>query len=329
MLQTIKKLVAIVALTHSALAFAQQAPTRTAPGSGAVGVVVDVQGTMTVTRSGGQKSTLQAKAPLAEGDALTTGKGTFAKIKMVDGAEMVLRPESSINIEKYTFSENSRTSDGSLVYLLKGGLRAITGLIGRRNPTSVAYRTNAATVGIRGTVVSLIECNADCADLAPPGGNPPPDGTYLEVISGSASLTTKTGAVLVTATQHAYARNNHSAPTRIPESRAPRAPVPASMQFTNTSDSSAQGNAAVAATTAVATSNPTTNAISSDSQSTSTETAPSVSDFISSLPATAAGTTAPEPSSAAPTIATFGRSVFSVNPSSSISGGGGRAVSPN
>lgn len=325
MLQTIKKLVAIVALTHSALAFAQQAPTRTAPGSGAVGVVVDVQGTMTVTRSGGQKSTLQAKAPLAEGDALTTGKGSFAKIKMVDGAEMVLRPESSINIEKYKFSENSRTSDGSLVYLLKGGLRAITGLIGRRNPTSVAYRTNAATVGIRGTVVSLIECNADCADLAPPGGNPPPDGTYLEVISGSASLTTKTGAVLVTATQHAYARNNHSAPTRIPESRAPRAPVPASMQFTNTSDSSAQGNAAIAATTAVA----TTNAISSDSPPTSTETASSVSDFISSLPATAAGPTTGEPSNAAPTATTFGRSVFSVNPSSSISGGGGRAVSRN
>lgn len=42
-----------------------------------------------------------------------------------------------------------------LLSLVSGGMRAITGLIGRRSPSQVSYRAATATIGIRGTDTTI------------------------------------------------------------------------------------------------------------------------------------------------------------------------------
>jgi hypothetical protein len=55
------------------------------------------------------------------------------------------------------YQYNPRTGGGSiLLSLIDGGMRAITGLIGRRTPNNVAYRAASATIGIRGTDVTIV-----------------------------------------------------------------------------------------------------------------------------------------------------------------------------
>jgi hypothetical protein len=42
-----------------------------------------------------------------------------------------------------------------LLSLVQGGMRAVTGLIGKNSPTNVSYRAATATIGIRGTDVNI------------------------------------------------------------------------------------------------------------------------------------------------------------------------------
>ena len=99
---------------------------------------------------------------LNEGDRLTTAEGASAILKLNDGTRMTVRPNSEIVIEQFKFRENA--SDNSFVMqLLRGGLRAITGLIAKTSPDAARLRTSTATIGIRGTDFDARLCASDCA----------------------------------------------------------------------------------------------------------------------------------------------------------------------
>ena len=90
-------------------------------------------------------------------------EATFASYKtygLKDGTKMTLRPETSFAVEK--FSHDGKEEAG-FFRLIKGGVRAITGLIGKRNPQGMRVSTTTATIGIRGTSFDARLCEADCA----------------------------------------------------------------------------------------------------------------------------------------------------------------------
>jgi hypothetical protein len=68
---------------------------------------------------------------------------------MVDGARMALRPRSELVVDEYNFNDDD--DDSSLVSLTRGGLRTVTGALGRARPDKVKIDTPVATMGIRGT----------------------------------------------------------------------------------------------------------------------------------------------------------------------------------
>ena len=99
---------------------------------------------------------------LNEGDRLTTAEGASAILKLTDGTRMTVRPNSEIVIEQFKFKDNA--PDNSFVMqLLRGGLRAITGLIAKGSPDAARLRTSTATIGIRGTDFDARLCVNDCA----------------------------------------------------------------------------------------------------------------------------------------------------------------------
>ena len=69
----------------------------------------------------------------------------------------------------------------AVLRLLRGGLRAFTGLIGKTQPRNVRFTTSVATIGIRGTGMDL-SCQGSCAEE--PGEAPPPDGDGLALLTG-------------------------------------------------------------------------------------------------------------------------------------------------
>ncbi len=106
--------------------------------------------------------TLGKGLPLSEGDRLTTSEGASAIVKLADGTRMTVRPNSELVIQQYQFKENA-PNNAMVMQLLRGGLRAITGLISKSSPDAARLRTATATIGIRGTDFDARLCTNDCA----------------------------------------------------------------------------------------------------------------------------------------------------------------------
>lgn len=106
--------------------------------------------------------TLGKGLPLREGDRLTTSEGASAVIKLEDGTRMTVRPNSELVVSQYKFKENA-SDNTMLMQLVRGGFRAVTGLIAKSSPNAARVQTNTATIGIRGTDFDARICARDCA----------------------------------------------------------------------------------------------------------------------------------------------------------------------
>lgn len=105
--------------------------------------------------------TLGKGLPLREGDRLTTSEGGSAIIKLEDGTRMTVRPNSELVVQQYQFRENA-PDNSMLMQLVRGGFRAVTGLIAKGSPNAARVQTNTATIGIRGTDFDARICTRDC-----------------------------------------------------------------------------------------------------------------------------------------------------------------------
>ncbi|WP_460534474.1 FecR family protein [Chitinimonas naiadis] len=120
---------------------------------------------------------------LEPGDAVSTaGAQSWAVLRMEDGASFTLRPNTRMRIDRYRYSEDHPDENGSWLSLVKGSLRAVTGLIGRQSPDSYRLNTPTATIGIRGTdhETAVIEEADATRDM--------PAGTYDTVNAGETVL---------------------------------------------------------------------------------------------------------------------------------------------
>lgn len=106
--------------------------------------------------------TLGRGLPLREGDRLTTSEGASAIIRLQDGTRMTLRPNSELVLQQYQFRENA-PDNGFLMQLVRGGFRAVTGVISKNSPNAARIQTHTATIGIRGTDFDARLCSGECA----------------------------------------------------------------------------------------------------------------------------------------------------------------------
>jgi len=107
--------------------------------------------------------TLGKGLPLRQGDRLTTSEGASAIIKLQDGTRMTVRPNSELVLQQYQFRENA-SDNGMLMQLVRGGFRAVTGLISKSSPNAARVQTSTATIGIRGTDFDARLCaTRECA----------------------------------------------------------------------------------------------------------------------------------------------------------------------
>ncbi len=135
----------------AAVAFAGMLWAGAAEAGQVVGTVTDVSGPMVARRLDGTIKALTTKSTVEQGDTLVTERGTYARIKFVDNGEITLRPNTQFKIENFSYEVAKPESDSAIFSLLKGGLRSITGLLGKRNKEKFGLNTPTATIGIRGT----------------------------------------------------------------------------------------------------------------------------------------------------------------------------------
>jgi hypothetical protein len=121
--------------------------------------VLDTKGTALVERSGQVPRLLGAGERLDERDVINVARDSWTILEFNDQTRITLRPGTVFRIDSY----NPGAPESMLMGLVKGGFRAVTGLIGKRNPAGVKFHTATATIGIRGTEFDARLCEADCA----------------------------------------------------------------------------------------------------------------------------------------------------------------------
>ena len=120
-----------------------------------VGEIALTKGVVTARSPQRSLTALAKGSPVYLGDNIETASRSFTVIKFNDNGKVTLRPESSFEINEYNSAEGQEKQSFEL---LKGGLRAVTGAIGKANPEQVSYKARNTTIGIRGTTFLIKLC---------------------------------------------------------------------------------------------------------------------------------------------------------------------------
>jgi hypothetical protein len=174
-----------------------------------VGTVTHLSGPLFAKKADGTTRVLSVHSAVEQGDTLVTEKKTFARVKFSDNGEVSLRPGSQFKVSQYSFDQAKPTEDKAVFNLIKGGMRSITGAIGKRGDQD-AYKlmTDTAVAGVRGTTYECKICDGNCGSL--------PNGLYLFVLEGTIRVTNSAGVQDVGAGQYVYVQNMNSVPKVLP-----------------------------------------------------------------------------------------------------------------
>lgn len=155
-----------------------------------VGYIVRQEGEASVKDASGNIQGLEVNSQIYEGDRITTVAGASLYILMDDGAEIYLKGDSVIKISEYVITSGYDNKSSSILDLIRGGLRKITGAIGASALSNYRVQAGLATIGIRGTEYVIKLCKLDdCSQTV--SRNDPDAKLHAVVLQGIITLTTE------------------------------------------------------------------------------------------------------------------------------------------
>jgi hypothetical protein len=173
------------------------------------GTVTQLNGPLFAKKADASIKVLAVDSIVEMGDSLVTEKKTYAKILFTDNGVMILRPNSQFKVSDYQFEEVSPARDKATFNLVRGGIRAVTGAIGKRGGAdSYQLMTVTATAGIRGTTFEARICEGDCGSVR--------DGAYFYVLDGVIYVKNNAGSQDIRAGQYAYVESPDALPRILP-----------------------------------------------------------------------------------------------------------------
>lgn len=201
--------------------------------AGPAGEITLLTGRGTATSADGAIRTLAKGDPVYSGEIINSATASYLNIKFADGGFILLRPNSRFQIENFAYVAPTepaakpaepaapvpaparpvaaapkpaapvvqQTAEAGVsrafFRLLKGGFRAVSGLVGHVDRSEYSVSTPVATIGIRGTDYIVVMCDALCAS-DPVMNDPVPlgnvqGGVVVGVITGGVFVTNNAG----------------------------------------------------------------------------------------------------------------------------------------
>lgn len=168
------------------------------------GRVTFVAGQVNIISADGQRRLASKGELLNSGERLETGKGRL-QIRFTDGSLISLQPNTVFGLDNYTFNQ-AKPQEGSLAFnFVRGGIRTVTGAIGRVNRANYKVLTPVGTIGIRGTAYTatqepdgrlLVTVNKGMVNLSNDFGNRNvPAGNTFQIERGHAPQPAEAGVM--------------------------------------------------------------------------------------------------------------------------------------
>ncbi|MGH8746986.1 MAG: FecR family protein, partial [Burkholderiales bacterium] len=164
----------------------QASESHTAAAPRLAGTVEFASGDSMITPQVGDSRLVAKGSEVHESDTIVTFNGGEAQLHMLDGAYLMVRENSRIKIDAYVADGGDK--DRSILDLIKGAVRSITGWIGKYNRAAYEIRTPIlVTIGVRGTDHEVT--------YIPPGDPRGAPGVYDKVNEGMAFM--RSGSAVV------------------------------------------------------------------------------------------------------------------------------------
>lgn len=142
-----------------------------------LGTTLLAKGSIQAERYGAQTA-IKRLSNVYRSDIIRSAKDSTAQFRMVDNAYIELYENTELRLEQYQLNADGK--HGSVVMeLLSGGLRTISGAIGKQNKAEYQLKTPTATIGIRGTFYEVALAK---------------EGMYLAAWKGGITVQTYSGA---------------------------------------------------------------------------------------------------------------------------------------
>ncbi|MEO8157860.1 MAG: FecR family protein [Betaproteobacteria bacterium] len=169
-----------------------------------------VFGSASLVRADGSSVPLTRGNEIGVGDSVTTGADGRVHLRFTDGGFVALTPGSEFRVNAYSYSGKSDGTERASLALLKGGLRTVSGLIGKISQQAYEMVTRVATIGIRGTEYTVV---------------------YAEGISGSVGhgrieVCNAGGCLEVASGESYYVKDEKTKPARAAKAAELRPPQP-------------------------------------------------------------------------------------------------------
>jgi hypothetical protein len=183
------------------------------------------QGSVTDTAKDGSSRPLKDGDSVYPGDSFALGADSYLDLDLEDTGRILLRPNTTFQITSYHYDADahdasaptdangqplikpaSQQPENAFFKLVKGGLRAVDGLIGKTSPQNYGVETPVATIGVRGTAFDARYCGDDCSDEGDATGAPQ-NGLYTSVTEGSIGVKNDAGEIVQPAGKSGYVKS--------------------------------------------------------------------------------------------------------------------------
>jgi len=176
------------------------------------GKIISANGSVRIARQG-QEFDAARGAELRAGDVLKVAALSNAQVLFADDATMALRADTVFRVDEFSYQRNAPAAAQKAFFsLLKGGLRTITGWVGKRSHDDYRVSTPTSTVGVRGTDFLLVQCEGGCRNA---DGSVAPPGTYGQVSEGHIAVRNDSGEHLFGTNEYFHVPDSHSAPEKL------------------------------------------------------------------------------------------------------------------
>lgn len=144
----------------------------------------------------GQSRLLAKGDAVCVGETILTSQSGMVEIRMRDEGLVAVRPQTKLKIGKFTYEGTDK--DFSLLELLKGSARFVTGKLGKQYPQNDLVTTPNAIIGVRGT-------DHEATVILPEDSRGVPVGTYDKVNFGITFIRTEKGELDIYPNQMGFA----------------------------------------------------------------------------------------------------------------------------
>ncbi len=115
-----------------------------------VGQVIITEGTVTDMDINKHIRPIARGDKFYNGDTLITAAESKVQVRYTDGTVLALDADTQFKVTNYHYQEANQP-DKNFAVLIKGGFRALTGLISKNNPAAYQVDTTVAAIAVRGT----------------------------------------------------------------------------------------------------------------------------------------------------------------------------------